>query len=623
MLYLSCCGRVDAPAVPVGRLPSYVLPRFVGGAASSAYGWVRKKRLDFRAYLGPLKAGDGSGLFGNYRVTRQRPAAGARLALGQRTRSAKGSGGGFRRTPLTVWGAQPRHVAPCTPPPGYSVIASSPQAVITSHQFQETGTPFVGWYGCLSAVGKQRLLTSAVPGGYAGYYTSLGQVVLAGRFAAFSFFYEDKYFNCSSYVDIYDLGTGGPGQVYAAGCPSYPQGTPAGLDSLSLNSNGFAAWRETQTYPPPSLHGMSCPSVSLCVAVDNVGNVLTTTAPAGGRDAWSITNVDGQIALNGVSCPSPSPSLCVAVDESGNEITSTDPTGGPAAWTVTHVDSSSKYITAVSCPSASMCVATDGAGNVITSTDPTGGSVAWKVDHVVDGNSAALRDVSCPSTSLCVATDGVGDVITSTYPTGGAGAWTVTRVSSTSNSPYAISCPSTSLCVAGQDLGNLLTSTNPTGGASAWTAAKIQGAGDVQAMSCTSASLCVAGDNISNLLISTDPTGGGAAWTAAKIPTGSSVIGVSCPSTSLCVAGDTGGNVLTATNPAGGSNAWSSALIDTPPSCNAQSCLVARLYAHDNRGTRVLDSTPPGAGNSLMGVKLSGNLLTWSNNGTPHQATLR
>jgi hypothetical protein len=114
-----------------------------------------------------------------------------------------------------------------------------------------------------------------------------------------------------------------------------------------------------------------------------------------------------------------------------------------------------------------------------------------------------------------------------------------------------------------------------------------------------------------------------ASWTATKIPTGGSVIGVSCPSASLCVAGDTGGNVLTSTNPTGGSSAWSSALIDTPPSCNAQSCLVAQLYAYDNQGTRVLDSTPPGAGNSLTSVKLSANLLTWSNHGTPHQATLR
>jgi hypothetical protein len=121
------------------------------------------------------------------------------------------------------------------------VLASTPEAVITTHQTLETGNPVVGWYGCLKSDGKQRLLTSAVASGYAGYYTDLLQVAATGTFVALAFSYTDKYFDCYEYIDAYDLRTGKPGQVFTDGC-SYP-GTPSALDSLSINASGFIAWR--------------------------------------------------------------------------------------------------------------------------------------------------------------------------------------------------------------------------------------------------------------------------------------------------------------------------------------------------------------------------------------------
>src|SRR5438445_10673591 len=81
-----------------------------------------------------------------------------------------------------------------------------------------------------------------------------------------------------------------------------------------------------------SLPAASCPSSSLCVAVDVNGNVVTSSNPTGGATAWRVTNVDGSNALTGVSCPSSV--FCVAVDGSGNVATSSNPTGGAAAWTV-------------------------------------------------------------------------------------------------------------------------------------------------------------------------------------------------------------------------------------------------------------------------------------------------
>src|SRR5207342_832113 len=102
-----------------------------------------------------------------------------------------------------------------------------------------------------------------------------------------------------------------------------------------------------------ALLGVSCPSTSLCVAVDDEGNVVTSTSPTGGAGAWTVTGVDGSNEFVGVSCPSTS--LCVAADFDGNIVTSTDPTGGASKWTVTAVDfvvtNESNLPSALSCPS--------------------------------------------------------------------------------------------------------------------------------------------------------------------------------------------------------------------------------------------------------------------------------
>jgi hypothetical protein len=112
---------------------------------------------------------------------------------------------------------------------------------------------------------------------------------------------------------------------------------------------------------------VSCAGIGLCVVVDVNGNVVTSSNPLGGATAWTLTNVDGGNELRDVSCPNVS--LCVAVDAdgNGNAVTSTDPTGGASAWTVAHVDGSN-VLNGVSCPSSTLCVAVDAIGNVIIGT---------------------------------------------------------------------------------------------------------------------------------------------------------------------------------------------------------------------------------------------------------------
>ena len=260
--------------------------------------------------------------------------------------------------------------------------------------------------------------------------------------------------------------------------------------------------------------------VSACLAVVS-GSVLMLAAPAAAATplSWSIVNVDGANAIESISCPTSA--LCVAVDDNGNVLTSTNPTGGRSAWS-TPVSIDTTQINAVSCPSISLCVAVDSNGNVLTS-NPTGGS-GWSKPIAIDeeggGDNDDLSDVSCASPSLCVAVDREGYVLTSTHPADGASAWsTPTPVGSGNGIHYGVSCPSAALCAV---VGNsdLWTSINAGGSWSEPGTAIDTSTEDLQVVGCSSPSLCVAGDYTGgNIFASTHPTGGASAWTSADFGT--------------------------------------------------------------------------------------------------------
>jgi hypothetical protein len=305
----------------------------------------------------------------------------------------------------------------------------------------------------------------------------------------------------------------------------------------------------------PTLASISCPSPSLCVAVgkSDVADVATSTDPALGASAWTLTPIEGTKHLRAVSCPTVS--LCVAVSPDGQIVTSTNPTAGPAAWSA--ADFGSAYsLNGVSCTSAPLCVAVGIEGEILTSTDPTAGVSAWTGTKLAESNEAepgrpGLRAVSCLAGPLCVAVDASGEAHVSTNPTGGTGAWKATGSLAGLNSTIAISCPSLSLCVTG-DTGNIIISTNPTGGASSW---HMFGAGagfQFTGFSCPSSSHCAAVDNDGDVLVSNDPTGGEAAWQLTKVIPGANnngLHGVSCPAVSLCVAAGFLGTLVTSTEP--------------------------------------------------------------------------
>jgi hypothetical protein len=287
------------------------------------------------------------------------------------------------------------------------------------------------------------------------------------------------------------------------------------------------------------LDGISCPSTRLCAAVDDSGNVITSTDPTGGFGTWDATAVDPGAQLYGVSCPANN--LCVAVDNHGDVLTTSDPSGGAAAWQKAALPNATMLgLTpqAVSCP-AGLCVVTANQGYVFTSANPGGGTGAWS-DNQVDGTNT-FNGVSCPSSGLCVAGDGNHNIMASTSP--GAGfPWAQSGTDSTDH-VLDVSCSSTGMCVAVDDQGNVLSSANPATGP--WTPATISAGNELHSISCPpSETLCVAVGASGYAFVSTDPGDGVSAWGGADIDGSETMYGVSCASTLLCVAVDGAGNAV-------------------------------------------------------------------------------
>jgi hypothetical protein len=511
--------------------------------------------------------------------------------------------------------------AACVAPPGSKVLASSSTAVVTS----DSSSASTAAMGCLLGDGRERFLEllSSTPGETAQGVSAAG---VGDGYAALANGFDDLHYgNLSDTVAVYDLGTGAivPGMGgEVANCSQ--SCVSDDIDQVVVGPGGVSAAHVNYSIPPYSgsnpLTGISCPSASLCVAVDGVGHLFTSTDPTGG--AWAETNMPGLVA---VTCPSVS--LCVGVTEVtqalGGAISSiyasTHPAGGSGEWyPVYTADGANNALTDISCASTSLCVAVDDSGSIITSTDPAGAPGQWTAANV-DGTSE-LPAVSCPSVSLCVAADTNGHVVTSTNPTGGTSAWqAVNATASGTVGPQSVSCPSSNLCVGLGPNDDLFTSTNPTVGGS-WSVTNTGLALD--AIDCPSTSLCLAVGGEGALDASTDPASG--AWTAYQIDNARDLSSISCASSTLCVAGDAVGDVVASANPTGGSAAWSATAIDGNPCSAGTSCIIEQIIASDSTGVHFLDSAsePAIAPPSLTALSLSGYRLTWDHDGSLESAEL-
>jgi hypothetical protein len=303
--------------------------------------------------------------------------------------------------------------------------------------------------------------------------------------------------------------------------------TPIGSDTSSPGVLGITA--------------VSCQSSSLCVAVDDAGDVLSTTSPA--TNDWGVP---GQIhpspsPLTAVSCPSAT--FCIATDNAGGAYSSTAPTTPP--WTSGNIDGTTA-LTGVSCPSASLCVAVDYSGYVLASSTPgTLTTASWPSMHVDSGHH--LNAVSCPSATLCAAVDDAGRVLISVNPT--SAPWVPTPLTG-GGALTGVSCNASGLCVAIAANGSVYASADAGSATPTWSATPIDAGSQLDAVSCTDAGLCVLVDHSGNALESDNPTASQPSWPLTAIDPGRAVTSVSCLSAGFCVAADILGYTLAATLPA-------------------------------------------------------------------------
>jgi hypothetical protein len=186
------------------------------------------------------------------------------------------------------------------------------------------------------------------------------------------------------------------------------------------------------------------------VAVDEAGEVLTSTNPSSG--GWSKSSIDLGAHIAGVSCSSQA--LCVAVDAAGNVLSSTNPTAGPGAWHSQKI--SAAQLVGISCSVSGSCLAVDSAGDALASSDPTAASPTWS-ETPIDGE--ALGAVSCASSGLCVATDGHGQAFASDDAVAPIPAWGAS--SADSAGVAGISCLAGGFCLAVDPGGSFVTARVP------------------------------------------------------------------------------------------------------------------------------------------------------------------
>ena len=255
------------------------------------------------------------------------------------------------------------------------------------------------------------------------------------------------------------------------------------------------------------LQDISCPGTSFCGAVDDQGDVFTTTNPFKGADSfgpspqgvWQKTqNLDpiGNYSYHEtekIACPAAGE--CAFIDADGGILASTNTGGGAGTWGRQDLPSQGSP-TSISCPSPASCYVATATGDVLksltssaTSTPAVGGP--WTPMAIDPGNE--LDHLFCIQ-GECFATDLSGNLWSSTNPAAGAGAWS--HFNLTSQYLTGITCSSASFCVVVDNNGDAFVSTNPTGGATAWHSATVAHADGLNAVSCTSALVHLEGSQI-------------------------------------------------------------------------------------------------------------------------------
>jgi hypothetical protein len=316
------------------------------------------------------------------------------------------------------------------------------------------------------------------------------------------------------------------------------------VTSTDPSAGRHARWQSRRlTGPSEGLSQIACPSAHLCVVVGagHGADLVTSTDPArAGRASWVAQHISRALRLTGVSCPTLR--LCVAVGQDGEVAISTDPMrGSNTSWHLQRTVASE--LTAVSCASERLCVAVGSAG-FLSSTDPRS-AADWSRNNDLASkfaNPNELDAISCSREGFCLATGLGGALALSRDPALGQGASWLALDSHASRFLTSVSCLPV-LCELTNSQGRVISIGVSAVGAGAPVLQDVDGFDPLFALSC-SASLCVAADGGGRILTTTTPTLA-APWGSQVVDPGDALTAPSCLGRSLCVAVDNRGHLFT------------------------------------------------------------------------------
>jgi hypothetical protein len=279
-----------------------------------------------------------------------------------------------------------------------------------------------------------------------------------------------------------------------------------------------------------SLTGVSCPTFSLCVAVEGT-QAYTNTSPASGT-TWSDEGTSAGGSLLAVSC-APGTSFCAAVGDSGALAATNNASLG--GWTApASLPDAANTLTSVSCPSSAFCLAVDNDGNAVYSTNA---GTNWTKVAAIDATHT-LTGVSCSTSSFCVAVDASGNILDSGTPT--SAPWSVVGGA---NDLVGVSCSPGATCVAVDTTGHVWASSDASAASATWSETRI--ANSLKAVACTAEAMCIA-STLGSVYASDDPASGAPSWVSQTPDPANTINAVSCTDQGLCAAVDGAGNALVA-----------------------------------------------------------------------------
>ena len=326
--------------------------------------------------------------------------------------------------------------------------------------------------------------------------------------------------------------------IVGMAAPTSTAGVPAGAASSAQLID-----------PGHSITGISCPTSTWCMAVDDAGNIMNFANGIWSAPQLVDTGADvqvGQGEFDGVSCPTTAFCLAVSYDNGVSYYTN-------GTWSATAFTSlGTTDFSGVSCQSSTYCLASslhaDGTYEYL-------GGTTWNSlpEPVMPGTEQSTTPVSCPEAApsagpWCMVVDTDNNYSFSYYNMAGIDFTNPEPISSAVAAAgaqlTAVSCTSASFCVAADQTSGHAEEWNQT----SWTDDGLidtpTGIPGIQALSC-SGTTCAAVDFDHNVLFTQD----GIHWTApedfgfdlaADTPTA-----LSCASTSFCMAVDSSGYAYT------------------------------------------------------------------------------